>query len=129
MIEHEKMHTTTEIAMMFLCPYVSYLIAEGLQLSGIVSILTNGVFLNYYATPNISLTSRKIASMTYETIAYTAETMVFLYLGIGLFAFDHPYKEMGAGLFLTTVLNLNFARFLNVRFCTWICNHVRSENS
>ena len=31
--------------MMLLCPYVSYLIAEGLKLSGIVSILTNGIFL------------------------------------------------------------------------------------
>ena len=74
------MAETGEIAMMFLCPYVSYLIAEGLQLSGIVAILTNGVFLNYYATPNISNTSRKIASLTYETIAYGAETVVFLFL-------------------------------------------------
>ena len=123
------MAETGEIAMMFLCPYVSYLIAEGLQLSGIVAILTNGVFLNYYATPNISNTSRKIASLTYETIAYGAETVVFLFLGIGLFAFAHPFKEMGVGLFLTTVLNLNFSRFLNVRFCTWCANLTRSEPS
>jgi len=57
-----------------------------------VAILLNGIFLNYYATPNISQTSRKIASITYETVAFTAENVVFLFLGIGLFAFDHPYK-------------------------------------
>jgi sodium/hydrogen exchanger 8 len=44
----------TEVSMMLLCPYVSYLIAEGLELSGIVAILINGIFLSYYATPNLS---------------------------------------------------------------------------
>jgi NhaP-type Na+/H+ or K+/H+ antiporter len=40
--------------MMLLCPWVAYLIAEGLKLSGIVSILVNGIFLSYYAEPNIT---------------------------------------------------------------------------
>ena len=44
----------TEVSMMLLCPYVSYLIAEGLELSGIVAILINGIFLSYYVTPNLS---------------------------------------------------------------------------
>lgn len=94
-----------------------------------MAILTNGVFLNYYATPNISEESKKISSMTYGTIAYASETLVFLFLGIGLFAFNHPFKEMGAGLFLTTILNLNFSRFLNIRFCTFLNNLARSDES
>ena len=36
----------SEISMMILSPWVCYLIADGLQLSGIVAILTNGLFLN-----------------------------------------------------------------------------------
>jgi len=36
---------------------------------------------------------------------------------------------MGIGLFLTTILNLNVSRFLNVRFCTWVSNYTRSEPS
>lgn len=44
----------SEVTFMLICPYVSYLIAEGLELSGIVAILINGIFLSYYATPNIS---------------------------------------------------------------------------
>ena len=36
----------SEIPMMILSPWVCYLIADGLQLSGIVAILTNGLFLN-----------------------------------------------------------------------------------
>lgn len=34
-----------EISMMLLCPWVCYLVAEGLELSGIVSILINGIIL------------------------------------------------------------------------------------
>lgn len=119
---------TTEISMMLLCPWVSYLIAEGLKLSGIVSILTNGVFLSYYATPNISPAAKKVLKMGYETIAYSAETVVFLFLGIGLFAFNHPYKIMGWGLVITTVLNLNFARFLNIWITTYFVNCSRSQS-
>ena len=47
-----------EISIMILCPWVSYLIAEGLKYSGIVSILINAVFLAQYATPNLSTTSK-----------------------------------------------------------------------
>ena len=55
--------------MMILCPWISYLVADGLQLSGIVAILTNGLFLNMYATPNISKGSGKVLKIAYETIA------------------------------------------------------------
>ena len=84
----------TEVAMMLLCPYVSYLIAEGLELSGIVSILINGIVLSYYATPNLSEYGRKVLGMSYETIAFSTETLVFLFLGMGMFAFDHPYEQL-----------------------------------
>jgi solute carrier family 9 (sodium/hydrogen exchanger), member 8 len=113
--------------MMLLCPWVSYLIAEGLKLSGIVSILTNGVFLSYYATPNISQSAKRVLKMGYETFAYSAETVVFLFLGIGLFAFNHPYEQMGWGLVITTVLNLNFARFLNISITSYLVNCSRIQ--
>lgn len=77
---------------MFLCPWVSYLIAEGLELSGIVAILVNGIFLSVYASNNITNSSKKVLKAGYETIAYSAEILVFIFLGIGLFAFNHPYE-------------------------------------
>ena len=112
--------------MMLLCPWVSYLIAEGLELSGIVAILVNGIFLNYYATPNISSSSQRVIKIGYETIAYAAETMVFLFLGFGLFAFSHPYAETGASTIIVTIVNLNIARFVNVSVVSWLVNKSRS---
>jgi len=67
------------------------LIADGLELSGIVAILINGILLSYYATPNISRASRKVIKIAVDTVAYIAESMVFLFLGMGVFAFKHPF--------------------------------------
>lgn len=112
-----------------MCPWVCYLIADGLELSGIVAILTNGIVLNYYATPNVNRASRKVIKIAVDTIAYTTETMVFLFLGIGVFAFDHPYEMMGASTFILTIINLNLARFLNIWIVSWLVNRNRTEKS
>jgi len=114
---------------MLLCPWICYLIAEGTELSGIVAILTNGIVLNYYATPNITIASRKVTKIAVDTIAYITETMVFLFLGIGMVAFPHPYEEMGAGSMFLTVVNLNIARLLNIGIVTFMVNRSRSENT
>jgi sodium/hydrogen exchanger 8 len=112
-----------------MCPYVSYLIAEGLELSGIVAILINGIFLSYYATPNLSEQGRKVLAMSYETIAFSTETLVFLFLGMGLFAFDHPYQELSILFVLLTIVNLFVARALNIGIVSWLVNKGRSSES
>jgi len=113
--------------MMIMCPWVCYLVAEGLQLSGIVAICTNGVFLNMYAQHNLAPDSQRVLKLCYETVAVTADQIVFLFLGFGIFAFNHPYAKMGWGLAITAVLNLNFARFLNIMITTTLVNWSRSE--
>ena len=124
----DQQNFNSEISMMIMCPWVSYLIADGLQLSGIVAILVNGVFLNIYASPNITRGSRKQLMIAYETIAYSAETMVFIFLGIGVFAFDHPTEKMTIWTLLLTIFNLLFARFLNVMIVSALTNYTRSKS-
>ena len=115
--------------MMMLGPWVSYLVADGVELSGIVAILTNGLFLNMYASPNISISSRKVLMICYETIAYSAETLVFIFLGIGVFAFDHPVDQLGFGSVILCIINFNIARFLNISIVTFFVNKSRSEET
>lgn len=122
----EQQDINQEASLMIMSPWVTYLIADGLGLSGIVAILTNGIFLNMYAIPNISRGSRKVLKIAYETIAYAAETLVFVFLGIGVFAFDHPTKEVGAGAIALTILILNFARFCNIAIVSCLVNGTRS---
>lgn len=113
---------------MLMSPWVTYLIADGLGLSGIVAILINGIVLNYYATPNISRASRKVIKIAVDTVAYVSETMVFIFLGMGVFAFDHPVKD-NIGTIACTLVNLNIARFLNILIVTLIVNKTRSQTT
>ena len=113
--------------MMILCPWVSYLIAEGLELSGIVAIMVNGIFLSYYAQPNISSASRRVLKTGYETVAHSAETLVFIFLGLGLFAFNHPYSKMGWAMVPLTILNLSLSRALNIGVVSLLVNRSRNH--
>jgi sodium/hydrogen exchanger 8 len=112
---------------MILCPWVSYLIAEGLELSGIVSIMVNGIFLSYYAQPNISISSRRVLKTGYETVAHSCETLVFIFLGLGLSAFNHPYDKLGWATVPLTILNLSVARVLNIGIVSFLVNKSRQE--
>ena len=51
-----------------------------------------------------------------------------MFLGIGLLAFNHPYEKMGWGLPLTTIINLNLARFLNIFIVTNLVNCSRTDS-
>mmetsp|Transcript_16003 Transcript_16003/g.18579 ORF Transcript_16003/g.18579 Transcript_16003/m.18579 type:complete len:152 (+) Transcript_16003:1-456(+) len=103
-----------EIAMMILCPWISYLIAEGLKFSGIVSILINGVFLVQYVDPNLSKTSRKVMKAGFETVAWAAESVVFLFIGLGVFAVDNTFEDIGALGIIAACVLMNIARAMNI---------------
>ena len=124
----DQQNFNSEISVMVVSPWVTYLIADGLGLSGIVAILTNGVFLNLYAAPNISRASRKVLKIAYETIAYSAETLVFLFLGIGVFAFEHPTDKVSFGMLMVSLLNFILARAINVGFVSFLVNYTRDEH-
>lgn len=64
----------------------------------------------------------------YETVAYVSESLVFVFLGMGLFAFDHPYGEISWTFIVGTFLNINIARFLNVFVVSSLVNCTRKEN-
>jgi sodium/hydrogen exchanger 8 len=136
-MEHKEKHLQelnaesrlqTEMAMMTMCPYISYLVAEGLELSGIVAILCNGILLIQYCRPNLRTSTQKAIKFLYETAAYVSESFVFVFLGMGLFAFDHPYSQLSWTFVLGTLINLNLARFLNITIVSFLANCTRKEN-
>jgi sodium/hydrogen exchanger 8 len=118
----------SEISFMIMCPWVCYLIAEGLELSGIVAILCNGIVLSQYAKPNLLNQTKKVLKFGYETVAYGTESLVFLFLGMGVFAFDHPYEQLSFSFCLGTFLNFNIARALNVFLVSKIVNKQRTKH-
>mmetsp|Transcript_8387 Transcript_8387/g.14021 ORF Transcript_8387/g.14021 Transcript_8387/m.14021 type:complete len:519 (-) Transcript_8387:325-1881(-) len=125
----DEQNFNSELSIMLLSPYICYLISEGLQLSGIVSILINGIFLNYYGTPNVTRPSKKVIKIAVDTLAYLTESMVFLFLGIGIVAMEHPFNKTGWGTIILTLVNLNLARFFNIFIVTKLVNLTRSNES
>lgn len=110
-----------QILLLIITPWVSYLIAEGFEFSGIVSILCNGIFLHIYAAPNIPWMARKALHIGYETAVYTCETLVFLFLGLGVFAFKHPFeRSFWITIYTVPILNISWA--FNITITTWIIN-------
>ena len=49
----------TEATIILIVPWVSYLIAQGLEMSGIVSIIFCGISMARYAIPNLSPSGKK----------------------------------------------------------------------
>ena len=113
---------------MLLIPWVSYLIAEALQLSGIVSIIFCGISMARYALPNLSANGRKSLLRIYNSLAHTFEDLIFLFIGIGLIGFQLAWREMGAGLFLVTFIAIQVARFANITLSCVIANKFRNRS-
>jgi NhaP-type Na+/H+ or K+/H+ antiporter len=63
----------------------------------------------------------------YETIAHSCETLVFIFLGLGLSAFNHPYDKLGWATVPMTILNLSLARALNIGIVTLMVNKSRQQ--
>ena len=117
-----KLFTDNEIVVVSMCPWVAYLIAESIDLSGIVSVLFNGIFLSQYCMPNVESVHKHLLGHVYHAIAYSFETLVFVFLGMGLFAFKHPFSIIGWTGIIFPIILFNVARFLNVVIVSCLIN-------
>lgn len=61
-------------------------------------------------------------------MSHSAETIVFIFLGIAIFAFNHPYEQMGYAIVPLTIINLSLARFLNIGIVTYLVNKSRTTH-
>ena len=81
-----------ETALLITYAYSSYLLAQGLGLSGIVSILFCGMVMAHYTLRNLSADSQAVVAQVFEIISLLAETFVFVYLGLAIFSFSQEYS-------------------------------------
>jgi len=80
-------HFTMEAALSFVFPWVSYFVAEALELSGLVAILLCGMAMATYTRHNFSHKGAVLTMRAYKAVAAIAETFVFVYLGMAMVAF------------------------------------------
>ncbi|XP_073326562.1 sodium/hydrogen exchanger 8 [Pagrus major] len=81
-----------EFGMMIIFAYLPYGLAEGLKLSGIMSILFAGIVMSHYTHHNLSPVTQILMQQTLRTVAFMCETCVFAFLGLSIFSFPHNFE-------------------------------------
>lgn len=112
-----------ECCLFVLFPYFSYMLAEGLGLSGIVSILFTGIVMKHYTFSNLSENSQRFVSAFFHLISSLAETFVFIYMGFDIAMEQHSWSHVGFIFF--SILFIIVARAANVFSCAYMVNLIR----
>ncbi|XP_020785393.1 sodium/hydrogen exchanger 8 [Boleophthalmus pectinirostris] len=81
-----------EFGMMLIFAYLPYGLAEGIQLSGIMSILFAGIVMSHYTHHNLSPVTQILMQQTLRAVAFMCETCVFAFLGLSIFSFPHKFE-------------------------------------
>ncbi|XP_058761346.1 sodium/hydrogen exchanger 1-like [Vicia villosa] len=85
--------TDREVALMMLMAYLSYMIAELLNLSGILTIFFCGIVMSHYTWHNVTGNSRTTTKHSFATLSFIAETFIFLYVGMDALDIDKWKKS------------------------------------
>ncbi|XP_042373541.1 sodium/hydrogen exchanger 2-like [Zingiber officinale] len=80
--------TNREVAIMLLLAYLSYMIAELLSLSGILTIFFCGIIMSHYTWHNVTERSRITTRHAFATMSFISETFIFLYVGMDALDID-----------------------------------------
>ncbi|RGB25611.1 Sodium/hydrogen exchanger family-domain-containing protein [Rhizophagus diaphanus] len=105
MLKHSRLYKypSIESCLMALMAYSSYLFANGLHLSGIVSLLFCGITLKHYTYDNMSLRTKRTTKYMFHILAKLSENFIFIYLGLTLFTqLNLEYKPFF--IFFTSII-------------------------
>ncbi|CAF0899657.1 unnamed protein product [Rotaria sordida] len=121
----DKSSLSLEISLLLLTAYASYMFAELFHLSGIMSILVCGLTMSHYTHENLSTVGRQSITVLFRTISFLAETCVFVYLGLGIFEYQHAFHPK---LIFWTILLTLIGRAAHVFPLSFVMNCFRSKN-
>ncbi|KAJ3669620.1 hypothetical protein LUZ60_011570 [Juncus effusus] len=74
--------TDREVSLMMLMAYLSYMLAELLDLSGILTVFFCGIVMSHYTWHNVTESSRITTKHAFATLSFIAEIFLFLYVGM-----------------------------------------------
>ncbi|KAF5732702.1 Sodium/hydrogen exchanger isoform 1 [Tripterygium wilfordii] len=74
--------TDREVALMILMAYLSYIMAELFNLSGILTVFFCGIVMSHYTWHNVTESSRITTRHSFATLSFISEIFIFLYVGM-----------------------------------------------
>ena len=103
-------NTIIECALVFCFGYISYVLAELVELSGIVSLLACGIFMGQFTWYNLSPQGKQSTSVAFQIIGFMIEAFVFSYLGLTQLSYSD--YDWSVGLCVGMFLNVIVFRFI-----------------
>ncbi|XP_042037270.1 sodium/hydrogen exchanger 1-like [Salvia splendens] len=111
--------TDREVAIMMLMAYLSYMLAELTNLSGILTVFFCGIVMSHYTWHNVTENSRITTKHTFATLSFVAEIFIFLYVGMDAldiekwrFVSDRPKTSISVSAALLGLVLVGRAAFV-----------------
>ncbi|XP_073008458.1 sodium/hydrogen exchanger 1-like [Typha latifolia] len=99
--------TDREVSLMILMAYLSYMLAELLDLSGILTVFFCGIVMSHYTWHNVTKNSRVTTKHTFATLSFIADVFLFLYVGMDALDIERwkfASNSPGKSIFLSSIL-------------------------
>lgn len=77
----------TETLLIIIIAMISYFVAEALQQSSIITLLTCGITMAHYTWYNLSPQGKTVSSVCISILGSAAESFVFSYIGLCTFTY------------------------------------------
>ena len=81
-------NATHETFLLLIFAAFSYFTADLLKMSGIISIIVTAVMQAQYAWYNLSPQGQHVTAVTFQSLAYFSEALIFCYIGLGFFSYS-----------------------------------------
>ncbi len=101
-----------EITLTTIAAYASFLIAERLYASGIISVLAAGLMIGSAGTRFLSRAGRDRVRWTWEYFAFLANSFVFILIGMNVA--NQPLQRLGSAAAATAILLILVGRAVSV---------------
>ncbi|KAL3990053.1 sodium/hydrogen exchanger 3 [Acanthocheilonema viteae] len=101
-----------EAALFILLSYLSFLLAEFVELTGIVAVLFCAICQAHYTYNNLSDEARTRTKQFFEEVSFLMESFIFCYIGVSVFV-SHS-QQWSIFFFLCTLLSLFLSRAAHV---------------
>ena len=115
-----------EQIMFFTFAYISYILADLVGVTGIISVFFCGFAMAHYAYHNMSKVSLLSSKVVLRAFASMCDAFVFMYLGLGVFAFGATQTRYDVAFIFACLFAILLGR-THVFAISWIHNWVSNR--
>uniref|UniRef100_A0A1I7W394 Sodium/hydrogen exchanger n=1 Tax=Loa loa TaxID=7209 RepID=A0A1I7W394_LOALO len=117
--KHSQHLNVVQPLICLLFPYLAYLTAEVVAMSGILAIVICGLTMKQFVVGNLSRKSLVTVQYFMKTLSSSCEALIFVYLGISAVSKNHDWDAV---FIVGTLISCFIQRFIGVFSLTYLLN-------